>query len=512
MSRAGHRIGGVVLALVVAGCHGSGPSGPVAPREPFRGMKVVAGVLGDRAILPGLDSQRGEWAASTGADLSFRGVPDDPKGIEAVDVLVFPGDRLGDLVDRGALLVIPDDALTPAPAATDPGTDPDASASPAAPDPFALKEIVPAYRDLVMRYGEERYALPLGGTALVLAYRREALERPENKAAAQAAGVALEVPKTWEDLDALAKFLHGRDWDGDGAADSGIALAWGDDPEGVGDATFLARAAGLGQHRDQYSFLFDADRMSPRIASPPFVEALGRLVELTKSAPPGAARFDAEGARSAFRSGKAALLIDRAERASGWSRGKPVGVAPLPGSMRVFNPDRKVWEPLTTPNRPAYLPRGGGWLVGVVASSSHRDAAIDLAKYLAGPDVTDRLRADRGFPMLATRGPQLGRGMADPKSAPGVDPRGWSDAVDRTIQAARAVVGLRVPGADGYLADLAKGRAAAADGQPAEAALAGVADAWAARTKALGPSRQVWHYRRSLNRLVTAPEPPPRGQ
>lgn len=508
MSRVGSRVG-IVTVLVLVGCGKREPAA-TSPKQPFRGMKVVAGVLDEAALLPGLDAQRGEWAAETGADLTFRDVRDEPKALESVDVLVFRGDRLGDLIDRGLLAPLPESAVAP------PAPTPEASPEPAAPappaDPLAFKEVVASYRDLATKYGPERYTLPLGGSALVLAYRRDAFDRAENKAAAQAAGIVLAPPKTWADLDALAKFFHGRDWDGDGKPDSGIALAWAADPEGVGDSTFLARAASLGQHRDQYSFEFDADRMAPRVASPPFVEALAKTVELTKFAPPGAAQFDAEAARSAFRSGKAALLIDRAERASTWSEGKPVGVAPLPGSERVYNPDRKQWETPTSPNRPAYLPHGGGWFVGVSASSQHREAAVDLARYLAGPDVTNRLRADRAFPMVAVRGPQLGAGLPDPRSAPGVDPRGWSDAVDRTIQAVRVVVGLRVPDADGYLADLTKGRVAAVRGKPVEEALKGVADAWSARTKGLGPARQTWHYRRSLVRFVTTPEPPPRGE
>lgn len=503
----------MLFPLALAGCWGGREPAEAAPKQPFRGMKIVAGVLGAKGLVPGLEAQRGEWAAATGADLAFLDdVSTDPEPLKAVDVLIFPGERLGELVDRGALLALPEAAVIP-PAPAKEGETPTEGATTAPPsDPFAFNDIAAAYREGVTKYGEGRFGLPLGGTALVLAYRRDAFDRAGNKAAARAAGVELAPPKSWSDLDALAKFFHGRDWDGDGKPDSGIALAWGADPEGVGDTTFLARAASLGQHRDQYSFLFDADRMAPRVASPPFVEALQGLVELTKSAPPGAARFDAGAARSAFRSGKVALLIDRAERASTWSEGKPVGVAPLPGSPRVYNPDRKAWETSTTLNRPAYLPRGGGWLVGVVSSTGHRDAAIDLAKYLAGPDVTNRLRADRAFPMLATRTPQLGQGLPDPRSAPGVEGRSWSDAVDRTIQAVRAVVGLRIPGADDYLADLTRGRLAAAGGKPAEEALKGVADAWDARTKSLGPRRQVWHYRRSLVRLVTAPEPPPRGE
>ena len=91
---------------------------------------------------------------------------------------------------------------------------------------------------------------------------------------------------------------------------------------------------------------------------------------------------------------------------------------------------------------------------------------------------------------------------------PDVDSRHWSDAVSRTLLAERVVPGLRIPGADGYLSDLAKGRAAALGGEPPEKALEAVAKAWAERTKALGPKRQLWHYRRSLNSLVTLPQPP----
>lgn len=496
--------GVIVLAMIFGGCGSpvAEKSGP--PKQPFRGAKLVAALIGDQALLPGLKSQQGEWSATSGAELSFREA--DLTSLQGVDVVIFSGDRLGDLVDASALLVLRDAGTTPS--STVKGGD---DATPEAVDTFNLGDIAPAFRDQVAKYGDDRYAFSVGGSALVLAYRRDAFEREPNKAAAKIAGLTLDPPKTWADLDALVRFFHGRDWDGDGKLDAGIALAWGVDAEGVADATYLARAAGPGQHRDQYSFLF-SDKMDPRIASPPFVEALRGLVALTKFAPPDAARYDIVDARAAFRSGKVAFLIDRAERAATWSEGKSIGVAPLPGSERVYNPDRKEWETPARPNAPAFLPRGGGWVVGVVASTSNREAAIDLARYLAGPDVTNRLRSDRAFPMLATRNTQLGQGLGDPRSAPDVEVRPWSDAVSRTINAERVIVGPRIPDAEGYLADLSKGRIAATNGEPAEAALKTVADAWTTRTKAHGLARQTWHYRRSLNRFVTAPEPPPRGE
>ena len=157
------------------------------------------------------------------------------------------------------------------------------------------------------KYGNDRMAFPYGGTALVLVYDRAAFDRAANRAAAEKESLALRPPRTWEQLDALARFFQGRDWDGDGTADHGIALALGPDPEFLGDAIFLARAASLGQHRDQYSFLFNADTMAPRIDSPPFVAALEALRALKASGPPGMAEFDAEAAREAFREGKVAL-------------------------------------------------------------------------------------------------------------------------------------------------------------------------------------------------------------
>jgi multiple sugar transport system substrate-binding protein len=322
----------------------------------------------------------------------------------------------------------------------------------------------------------------------------------------------LELPGTWEQLDALARFFQGRDWDGDRNPDHGIALVLGPDPERVGDATFLSRAASLGQHPDHFSFLFDSEKLTPRIATAPFVEALRGLIALKSAGPLGMDRFDAGAARESFRTGNVALLIDRAERAATWSHGKPIGVAPLPGSDRVFDPSVKAWVSPPRRNEPSYLPAGGGWLVGVRGglSATQLDAAIDFAKYLANPENSNRIRAERAFPMLPCRTSQMGQGLPDPTAAPDVDARLWSGAVSRTF-AGRVVPGLRIPDAGGYLDDLAKGRAAALAGEDPQKALDQVARDWATRTQTRGPKRQLWHYRRSLNLRATSSQPPKPG-
>jgi multiple sugar transport system substrate-binding protein len=504
-------------ASLVAGCRDN-TQVPKNAAPSFAGLALKVGALDDPAILGGVTLQRGEWEASRQGSIKIHDRAVTLESVHDVDVVIFAAQRLGDLVEAGVLAPIPNTAvLPPRPAEPEPGEQarqPDRSES-ALDDAFQYLDIAPAFREAVSRYGPERVALPCGGSALVLVYRRDAFENASNRAAAREAGLKLDQPPaTWAQLDALAKFFHGRDRSGDGKSGYGIVLALGPDTEGVGDATFLSRAASLGQHRDHYSFLFDSDTMAPRIETPPFIEALRGLVALKAYGPPGMERFDAAAARESFRTGKVALLIDRAERAALWSHGKPIGVAPLPGSERVFEPIRKEWMEASPLNAPSFLPYGGGWLIGLSGrlSGTQLEAALDFAKYLTGPENSNRLRAERAFTMLPVRTQQMGQGMPDPLSAPDVDPRLWSDAVSRTLLGERVMPGLRIPQSDGYLSDLGKGRVAAAGGEAVEQALATVAKSWKARTAAIGPKRQLWHYRRSLNRLVTLPEPPERGK
>jgi multiple sugar transport system substrate-binding protein len=175
---------------------------------------------------------------------------------------------------------------------------------------------------------------------------------------------------------------------------------------------------------------------------------------------------------------------------------------------------RKEWTSASPVNRPSYLPRGGGWLIGISkhTEGTQREAALDFAKYLAGSDNLNRLRAERTFPMLPVRTSQLGQGLPDPTAAPDVDSRQWTIAVSDTLKLERVVPGLRVHGAHDYLLDVSKGRLAALGGEAPEQVLQSVAKSHAERTHALGRKRQLWHYRRSLNKLVTMSQPPEPGQ
>src|SRR5689334_17637135 len=103
----------LTVAVAVAGCSGSGNTegpaaapagGPEAPAWP--GVKLVVAAVGEAPILASVAAQRGEWEASRGAAVAVRDTPATPADTAGAHVLVFRGDRLGDLVDAGALAVL----------------------------------------------------------------------------------------------------------------------------------------------------------------------------------------------------------------------------------------------------------------------------------------------------------------------------------------------------------------------------------------------------------------------
>ena len=284
-------------------------------------------------------------------------------------------------------------------------------------------------------------------------------------------------------------------------------------PKGSATRRFLARAAALGLHRDQFSFLLDSETTEPRVTSPPFVEALEGVrrpegvrparrrevrcrrrpqgVPLGRGRPPdrpGRARGDL-GHR-----GRAGRRRPPARLASGLSTSR-----------------RNAWEDPKTPNRPSYLPHGGGWLVGVVASTARSARGRGLRQVPRRPRVDqpapgreglpDARRPDpatrpgAGQPPVRPRGraPRLGRrGQPDPQRRPS-RPRPALPRGDRLPRRPRQGPGRRR-------------RTANPPSRPSPS----LAKAWTERTKALGQARQTWHHRRSLNGLVTPPEPPAR--
>ena len=140
------------------------------------------------------------------------------------------------------------------------------------------------------------------------------------------------------------------------------ALAWGADPEGVGDSIFLARAAAAALHPDQYAFLLDSETTEPRVASPPFVATLEALVRAPGfRARPDAKTFDAQTAPRRVPVGQGprcwSIAPEMAQHLGGPGK-TPIGVCPpcparLAYSTRAGSPGRppSIPEPAELPPR-----------------------------------------------------------------------------------------------------------------------------------------------------------------
>src|SRR5271165_5994306 len=105
----------ILCLCVLSGCSDADrslSSGPVKPS--FPGVKLAVGALGDSAILTGLSAQRGEWVASRGGDITIK---DEPvrslENLSDLDLLIFPGQELGNLVDAEVLELIPNQIVLP---------------------------------------------------------------------------------------------------------------------------------------------------------------------------------------------------------------------------------------------------------------------------------------------------------------------------------------------------------------------------------------------------------------
>ena len=199
-----------------------------------------------------------------------------------------------------------------------------------------------------------------------------------------------------------------------------------------------------------------------------------------------------------------------------WSGGHPIGVAPLPGSERVYEPLRASMGNARHPQRtqllarrrrlarrgqarPLRAPARGGDRPGLATWPTPRTS---IASGASGPFPCCRSEARRwegDFPIRPRR----------PTSIPGNGPMPsagpcWPSGSCRAC-------GFRMPTAT-WRTSPRRGSAALAGKDP-EAALREAGRCLDRSHQVAGHSeRQLWHYRRSLNSLTTLPQPPPRGK
>jgi multiple sugar transport system substrate-binding protein len=203
-------------------------------------------------------------------------------------------------------------------------------------------------------------------------------------------------PRTWQQVQAVTKFLKGKQVDGQdvfGYLDP--AKGWG----GFGFYFLESRATAYAKHPDDKAWLFDADTMKPRVNNPAFVRAIQDVIDALPAEPPDQINADPNTtAFQQFLAGTGSMLswwgdVGSMARTSDSSVvGEVIGFDILPGSDDVYNAKTGQWD--TLPSGPNFAPNMAyiGWGVYVMArvdsDEKKKKAAWSAAAHLGGKDIS----------------------------------------------------------------------------------------------------------------------------
>ena len=479
-------LAGIVAAWGIAACAAGGGTDPYSheaiAKKNYRGvtlnvLTLATPVLGEPVVL-----HAGEFEELTGAKVNVTRVPFPEFYQETLlglrqnkyDALTFGSMWIADAVPF--LEPIPRNMLQSA----------------------QYRDVLPHYKR-VASWSATAYMVPIDGDRHYLQYRRDLLEDPEYRAAfREKAGRELQVPRTWPELQEIARFFHGRRLP-DGAVISGLAEVT------VSDALlgnyFIKRAAPYAKHpRVKGGFYFDLETMEPLVNTPGWVEALKDFVAAQDLYPKGGQNMSFFDAISTFGRGNVVFSDSWDDPfVEAMEPGNPlrnkVATALSPGSRRVWNRRSGQWDEFSNVNYAPYI--AYGWASGVARSSRHKEAAFDLLGFYAN---SRNHQADL----------HVGRFGMNPFRRSDLDPRlwieraGWDPAVARSYVATleaqsksrNRVLDLRIIRGQEYVQLLAVGVYRAITGRDTpQAALDGVAERWRELTQRIGVDKQREAYR-----------------
>ena len=242
------------------------------------------------------------------------------------------------------------------------------------------------------------YRITIDGDCHNFNYRTDVFSNAELAKAWKAAGNTTEwgVPKTWQQVQAVTKFLKGKKIGGKDA--------WGylDAPKPWGGFGFYflgSRASAYAKHPNDKAWLFDVDTMKPRVNNPAWVRAIQDVVDALPSEPPDQLNADPNTTGfQQFLAGTGSMIpwwgdIGSVARTSDTSVvGKIIAFDILPGSEDVYNAKTGAWEKLASgPNYApncAYLGWGMYVMARVNADTKKHKAAWSAAAHLGGKDLS----------------------------------------------------------------------------------------------------------------------------
>ena len=246
-------------------------------------------------------------------------------------------------------------------------------------------------------WGGKTYRISIDGDCHTFNYRTDYFADADLAAAWKAEGHEgdFAVPKTWQKVQEVTKFLKGKKVAGQDAYGYLDPIkGWG----GFGFYFLGSRATAYAKHPDDKAWLFDVD-MKPRVNNPAWVRAIQDVIDALPSEP--ADQLNADPGTTGFQqflAGTGSMLswwgdIGSSAKTSDSSVvGDVTGFSILPGSDDVYNAGTGAWDKLAS--GPNYAPNMAyiGWGVYVMARVDadpvKQKAAWSAAAHLGGKDLS----------------------------------------------------------------------------------------------------------------------------
>jgi multiple sugar transport system substrate-binding protein len=258
--------------------------------------------------------------------------------------------------------------------------------------------LLPLYKHRLLIWDRKAYAMPLLGDVRVCFYRRDLFEDDCHRQAFKAQfGHPLTAPETWEEYAQVAEYFQGKPRSGlDHPCASLPPIPVNDDDlddEFYALVSPLARPAQREAGRapaladSEFSFHYDLETATPRLASPGFVRGLELLCRLKRFRP----ATPSADPPAAFARGEAVLCLASPAWISRFQAEPALqskfAFCPVPGSRRRF--DYRTGNEVPTPgvNRVPYV-GAKGWIGVVPKSCTRPDLAFALLAALSEPKTS----------------------------------------------------------------------------------------------------------------------------
>ncbi|HUQ38153.1 MAG TPA: sugar ABC transporter substrate-binding protein [Aestuariivirga sp.] len=247
-------------------------------------------------------------------------------------------------------------------------------------------------------WGGKTYRISIDGDCHTFNYRTDYFADADLAAAWKAEGHEgdFAVPKTWQKVQEVTKFLKGKKVGGQDAYGYLDPIkGWG----GFGFYFLGSRATAYAKHPDDKAWLFDVDTMKPRVNNPAWVRAIQDVIDALPSEP--ADQLNADPGTTGFQqflAGTGSMLSwwgdigSNAKTSDSSVVGDVTGFSILPGSDDVYNAGTGAWDKLAS--GPNYAPNMAyiGWGVYVMARVDadpvKQKAAWSAAAHLGGKDLS----------------------------------------------------------------------------------------------------------------------------